>query len=100
MRVSVVAHGAPGLPGDAQDHEGDGEADEDDAGAGDDGEAGVGVGAGVGAVGDQGGAVEPVAGARADQRGNPVAREADCAGGGERPSAVGSCGSITRATAS
>src|SRR3954463_14514035 len=92
------AHGAPGLPGDAEDYErdreayegiGDRQADGDHGGAGDDGEAGVGVGAGVGPVGDERGAVEALSGAGADVRGDPVADEAERAGGGERAKRFG-----------
>ena len=64
------------------------DAERDDGGAGDDGEGDVGVGAGVVAVGDEGGAVEAVAGAGADDGCEPVAGEADRSGGGERGEVV------------
>ena len=93
----AVTHGAPRVPGDAQDHDGDREADQrvgdrdadrDHRGAGDHGERDICVCAGVRAVGDQRGAVEPAAGAGADDRGDPVAGEADRAGCAERAELV------------
>jgi hypothetical protein len=92
--VVVPAHRVPALPGDAQDDQGDAQADErvGDRGAdgdndrrGDDRERHLGVGGGVVAVGDERGAVEPVAGALADLRGREVAQVADGASGGEHP---------------
>ena len=80
----MPAHGAPRVPGDAQDHHGDAEADQrvchleadrDRDRARHDREAYVGVGACVGAVGDQRRAVEAMTGAAADDRRDPVARE-------------------------
>jgi hypothetical protein len=90
--MMLSAHGAPGIPGDLEDHCRDRQADQrvrdrqaegDEGSAGDDGEADVGVGTGVVAVGDQGWAVESAAGPGADLRGDPVAAEADQAGAGE-----------------
>ena len=106
-RWSCRAHGAPGLPRDAQDDERDREADErvsdvqaerHDGGGRDDRQRDVGVGAGVFAVGDERGAVEPPAGAVCEMmRGDPVAGEADRAGGGERAEVRRRrCGSIRR----
>ena len=86
--------GAPGVPGDLEDHECDRESDQrvgdwcaeaDGDGAGDDAEGDVAVGAGVVAVGDQGGAGESAAAAESDLGGELVAEEADQAGGGEHP---------------
>src|SRR5918999_5975506 len=86
--------GAPGVPGDLEDHECDRESDQrvgdwcaeaDGDRAGDDAERDVAVGAGVVAVGDQGGAGEFAAAAESDLGGELVAEEADQAGGGEHP---------------
>src|SRR5512133_325359 len=82
MMMIVAADRAPRAPCDAQDDERDGQADEgvgdrgaqrDDRGRGDDAQRYVGVGAGVVAVGDEGGAVQAPAGARADDRRHVVA---------------------------
>lgn len=90
--VGASAHGPPRVQGDPEDDRGDREADQrvgdrqadrDDRRRGDHGEADVGVGARVVAVGDQGRAVEAVAGAGADARCDPIAREADQPRGGQ-----------------
>ena len=74
--------------------------DRDGGGAGDDGEADVGVGPGVRAVGHERGVVEPAAGAGADHRRPPVAREADGAGDRERAEILGLVRMISRSIAS
>jgi len=105
----VAADGAEGVPGDAQDHQGDGQADErvsdgqadrNNRGGGDHRQRDVGVGAGVRAVGDQRGAVEPLAGAGADDRGDPVPAKPSAPAAASAPRFVTSAGSISRCTAS
>ncbi len=89
-RESGGADRLPGLPGDAQDDEGDREADQgvaeveaeaDDDRAANDSERDEAVRTSVVAVGNEGGAIEALAGAEADQGGELVADEADRASG-------------------
>src|SRR6266545_5276810 len=91
---SPSANGAPALPGDVEDHQGDRQSDDrvgdrqpqaDDGRADEDAEADEAIDACVVAVGDECGAVETLARPGADAGGNLVAEEADDAGGGEPP---------------
>jgi hypothetical protein len=93
MAVVMATHGAPGVPGDAEDERGDREPDQrvgdrgaegDDDGAGEDPEADPGVGTGVVAVRDQRRAVEPASRSAADDSRDPVAEEADDSRRGKR----------------
>jgi hypothetical protein len=87
VSVWVSAYRVPALAGDAQDHDGHPEADEgiedrctrgDCESARDDRQRDICVDTGMIAVRDQCGTVQPVAGAAAYQRGEPVAGEPDC----------------------
>src|ERR687891_2000706 len=89
-----VAHGAPGVPDDLEDHERDREADErvgdldaeaDDQRAGADAEADEGIDASAAAFGDERRAVEPTAGAQPHAGGDLIADVADDAGACEHP---------------
>src|SRR5215218_3415609 len=97
VAAASPTHRSPRLPRDAHDHERDRQTDQrvrdvetqrDHRGAFDHSEAHEGVGAGVVSVSDQRRAVEPMAGARADLRRDPVAGEPDRAREGERAEPV------------